>query len=388
MQKEEIPMPELASGQPQLRDAADLVARTHLRPRAAEIDRQRLYPSGNLRELGNAGLLGLLVPVRFGGLGGSLVDLALVAEAIGWGCASTAMCFLMHSCGCALIGARASDQQGEAWLRPAARGDAIATLAFSERVSGARFYEPEIAAVRQNGNFLLNGRKSFVTSGNHAHLYPVLVRASGNPGLDILIATSDLPGLTFEGDWDGVGMAGNSSIAMVLANARIPESNLLGAEGDGMDLVFNVVAPTFLVGLAAVNVGIAQSTLEDSIEHAKNRQYWSGDSLAEVPTVQDTLAEMSIAVQSARQLVAEAARAASAGDDSALVLVMQAKVAATQVAMTASEAGMHVGGGMAYGRQLPLERHWRDAHAGGVMAPTNDVLKTWLGKALTGLPLF
>jgi isovaleryl-CoA dehydrogenase len=255
-------------------------------------------------------------------------------------------------------------------------------------VTGAHFYNPEIAAVRNNGAFTLSGRKSFVTSGGHAHLYPLLVKASGEAGLDILVVTPDLAGVSFDGQWDGLGMTGNSSIAMVLNNVAVPSANLLGAQGDGMDLVFNVVAPTFLVGLAAVNVGIAQAALDGAVEHAKERRYPDGSGLADLMVIQDYLAEMSISVQSARQLVREAARAASAGEPAALPLVMQAKVGASDAAAEVTNTAMRIGGGIAYSRGLALDRHWRDAHAGAVMAPTNEVLKTWLGKILAGLPLF
>lgn len=377
-----------STGQNVVESVARSIAETALRPHAAEIDRERRFPKANFQALAEAGLLGLLVPTAYGGRGGTLSDLARVLDALGSGCASTAMCFLMHSCGAALIAAKATPEQGERWLRPAAGGEAIATLAFSERGTGAHFYQPEITAERRNGGFALSGRKSFITNGGHATLYPVLVNASGAPGLDTLLVTPDLPGVRFEGAWDGVGMAGNSSIAMQLDDVMVPASNLIGQEGDGQDLVFGVVAPTFLIGLAAVNVGIAQAALDGAVDHAKARRYPTGQVLAEVQAIQFYLAEMSVAVGSARQLVREAARAADAGEPGALPLVMQAKIAATEAAQAVTAQAMQTGGGQAYGRQLPLERHWRDARAGSVMAPTNEILKEWLGKILTGLPLF
>jgi alkylation response protein AidB-like acyl-CoA dehydrogenase len=381
-------MTALTPDQVALESSARRLAEAVLAPRAAELDQARSYPSEQLRALAQEQLLGLLVPYGCGGSGGTLLDLSLVCEALAWGCASTAMCYLMHSCGCALIAAKATQEQAERWLRPAARGEALATLAFSERLTGAHFYNPEIAATRTNGQFTLSGRKSFVTSGGHAQLYPVLVKASGEPGLDVLVLTPELPGVSFDGRWEGLGMSGNSSISMVLTDAGVPAANLLGGEGDGMELVFNVVAPAFLVGLAAVNVGIAQAALEGAVAHVNDRRYEDGSSLAGIGPIQDYLADMSISTQAARQLVREAARAASAAEESALPLVMQAKVAATESAASVTDQAMRVGGGIAYSRALALERHWRDAHAGAVMAPTNEVLKGWLGKILAGLPPF
>lgn len=381
-------MATLTKSQQDLQTSAQKIAEATLRPNAAETDRQRRYPAENLKALGAAGFMGLLVPAAYGGTGASLTDLALVSSAFGWGCSSTAMCFLMHSCGCAVIASKANAEQGQRWLKPAASGTAIATMAFSERGTGAHFYMPEIKAEERNGAFHLSGRKSFITNGGHAQLYPVLVNASGAAGLDMLMVTPEMHGVKFEGQWDGLGMAGNSSIAMQLSDVVVPVANLLGKEGDGQEVVFNVVAPTFLIGLAAVNVGIAQAALDATVEHAKSRKYPTGQSLAQIQVIQSYIADQSIAVQGARQLVLEAARAADSADPMAMPLVMQAKVAATEAASEVTDLAMQVGGGQAYSRSLPIERLWRDAHAGAVMAPTNEVLKEWLGKIHTGLPLF
>jgi len=365
----------------------DLVERT-LKPNARAIDRERRFPAENLRALAGPGLMGLMVPVAHGGLGGSLGDLVRVEEEIGRGCASTAMCFLMHCCGVATIAAKASPEQGERWLRPAARGELLATLAFSERGTGAHFYQPELALQARNGAFLLSGRKSFVTSGSHADLYPVLVQSPAGQGLDIFVVEKAAAGLSFEGAWEGVGMAGNSSIAANFEDVRLTEADRLGAPGSGQELVFGVVAPAFLAGLAAVNAGIALAALDDAVEHAKARRYSAGTSLAEVPAVQRHLADMAVQAESARQLARSAAAAADRGDAAALAMLIEAKIGATRAAQGVTETAMEVGGGLAYSRAVDIERHWRDARAGSVMAPTNDVLAEWLGKVLAGLPLF
>ena len=216
----------------------------------------------------------------------------------------------------------------------------------------------------------------------------MLVNASGEPGLDILVLTAEDPGVSFQGVWEGIGMAGNSSIDMVLDEVEVSADRVIGKEGDGQELVFNVVAPTFLVGLAAVNVGIAQAALDDTVEHTKARRHSGGQALAEIPAIQAHLADMSIATETARCLVLAAAAAADRADEAAMPLVMQAKIAATDAAIEVTGRAMQVCGGLAYSRRLPIERYWRDGQAGSVMAPTNDVLKQWVGKLLTGLPLF
>jgi isovaleryl-CoA dehydrogenase len=364
------------------------IAEGVLAPQAATIDRERRFPAENLDALGKAGLMGLLAPAAYGGQGAGVTQLTQVCMELGRACASTAMCYLMHQCALATIAARATPEQGRSWLAPGARGEYLATLAFSERGTGAHFYQPELSLSRQDGNLSLSGRKTFTTSGGEAYLYPVLVNSPSSEGLDVFVITRDMAGVSFEGSWDGIGLAGNSSIVTVFEDVAVPESSRLGNPGDGQELVFQVVAPTFLAGLAAVNVGIAQAALDVSIEHAKTRRYASGQKLAEVPVIQSYLAAMAIATESARQLVLTAASAADGAEPEALPLLIEAKIGATEAAQKVTSTAMQVGGGLAYSRSLPLERHWRDARAGSVMAPTNEVLAEWLGKVLTGLSLF
>jgi alkylation response protein AidB-like acyl-CoA dehydrogenase len=358
-----------------------------MRPSAASLDANRTYPDDHLDALAGAGLMGLLVSPENAGLGSDLTTLALVCEAVGWANGSTGLVYLMHLCGTATIQALATPEQAQEWLVPAGTGETLATLAFSERASGAHFYMPEIKAEKSNGGYVLNGKKTFVTSGGYADLYPVLVNASGGEGLDVLVVHGADKGVSFTGAWEGIGMTGNSSIEMGLEGVELPAGRLVGAEGDGQELVFNVVAPTFLIGLAAVNVGIAQAALDDTIEHVKTRRN-AGGVLAELPTVQTEIAEMTIAVEQARALVMTAAKAADAGDAAALPLVMQSKIGATEAAIDVTGRAMEACGGLAYSKRLDIERYWRDGRAGSVMAPTNEVLKQWVGKLQTGLPLF
>jgi alkylation response protein AidB-like acyl-CoA dehydrogenase len=353
---------------------------------ASRIDRERLFPSENLRLLGEAGALGLLVPSDQGGAGGGLAALADACEAVGEACASTGMVFLMHVVTSATVsgggGARAADV-----LPKLASGDAIGTLAFSERGTGAHFYSPELRTTRTNGSVTLSGRKSFVTSGGHADLYLVLVQGEEEGTADAFLVPRTDPGVRFEGEWSGLGMAGNSSIALELEDVQVAEDQRIGEPGAGTSLVFGVVAPFFLVGLAAVNVGIALAAARAATDHAANRRYPDGSTLAEVQYVQHAIADMDLAVRQARLLVREAAALGDAGDDLALVTIMEAKVAATETAATVTQKALEVTGGQGYTPALPVERHLRDARAGAVMAPTNAVLRNWIGKALAGLPV-
>ncbi len=353
---------------------------------APRVDRERAFPAESIRALADAGALGLVVPEEHGGVGGGLGSLAEACEAVGAACASTGMVFLMHEVTAATVAIGGGPAAAELLPRMAA-GTAVGTLAFSERGTGAHFYNPELKAVHENGEVTISGRKSFVTSGGHADVYLVLVQGEAEGTADAYLVSRDDPGVLFDGAWDGLGMAGNSSIALELAHVQVGDAARIGAAGKATELVFGVVAPFFLVGLAAVNVGIAAAAARAATEHAAGRRYPDGSSLAEIQHVQHLIADMDLATRQARLVVREAAALGDAGDESALVVIMEAKVAATEAAAFVTQKALEATGGQGYTPSLPVERHLRDARAGAVMAPTNAVLRNWIGKALAGLPV-
>jgi alkylation response protein AidB-like acyl-CoA dehydrogenase len=362
------------------------VAAGPARAHAASVDKDRAFPRETLNALAKAGALGLLVPADAGGSGGALSDLAEACEELGAACASSAMVFLMHSVTAATIAAGGGDRAGEILARMAT-GEALGTLAFSERGTGAHFYAPELRAQRSNGSLRVSGRKSFVTSGGEADVYLILVQGEAEGSADAYVLERGRQGISFDGEWEGLGMAGNSSIAMQLDDVVVEDATRIGPAGRATELVFAAVAPFFLVGLSAVNVGIAAAAAQAATEHAKHRTYPDGSSLAEIQTIQHSIADMDIPVRRSRLLVREAARLGEAGDASALVAIMESKVAATEAAAEVTGRALEVTGGQGYTPALPIERNLRDARAGAVMAPTNAVLRNWIGKALAGLPV-
>lgn len=360
------------------------VAQAEIVASAASVDAERKFPAESLNRLAEAGAYGLVIPTSEGGAGGSLVALADACTNLGRACASTAMVVLMHSVAAAAI---TSGGRQKGLLSEMASGRALATLAFSERGTGAHFYSPELRAQRSNGSLRLSGVKSFVTSAGHADIYVLLAQAEQEGAADAYVVDASRPGLSFRGEWDGLGMAGNSSIAMELQDVELSDGDRIGDAGTGLDLVFTVVAPFFLVGLAAVNTGIAAAAAQAAIRHARDRRYPGGGSLAEIQSIQHLMADMDLEARKALLVVQEAARLGEAGDDGALVPIMEAKIAATEAAITVTRRALEVTGGRGYTRGLPIERHLRDAHAGSVMAPTNGVLRNWVGKAVAGLPV-
>lgn len=151
-------------------------------------------------------------------------------------------------------------------------------------------------------------------------------------------------------------MAGNSSIALELDDVALGDDDRIGAPGAAADLVFGVVAPTFLAGLAAVNVGIAQAATSAAVGHAASRRYPDGTTLAELPTVQQALADVDLRTRAARAMLTEAAALGDAGDEAALVALMEAKVSGTDTGPLVTQRALEICGGQGYTAALPLER--------------------------------
>jgi alkylation response protein AidB-like acyl-CoA dehydrogenase len=373
-----------------LRTIAEEVTQRDIAPRAAAVDRDRLWPEHSFRALAEAGLLGLNVPADLGGSGEGLSALAAVTEVIGTACGSSAICFGMHCVATAVIAAKPTDAQKEEYLRPIASGRHITTLALSEPGSGANFYLPATAATLDGDTFSLRGRKHFVTNGGHADSYVVSTQAATHSEgeFNCIIIDAETPGMRWSGDWSGMGMRGNSAITMELEGARVPQGKLLGQEGDQIWYVFEVVAPFFLVAMAGTYLGLAQAALDYALAHVKTRFHGhTGDPIANIMTVQHRLGYLWSRLESARQLLYSAAALGDEGSPSALVALLSSKAEISDAAVTTVNEAMTLCGGIGYRDEGLLDRLMRDIRASHVMAPTTDMLRIWSGRALLGQPL-
>lgn len=336
--------------------------------------------------------MGLHVPTRLGGHGQGLLALAVVTDTIARYCPSSAMCYAMHCVGTAVIAAKATSYHQEHYLRPIAEGKHLTTLALSEAGTGAHFYLAQTQLGRNKKHFTVNGEKHFVTNGGHADSYVISTIASGAPvetgEFSCLVVDAETNGMTWLEPWRGFGMRGNASRGLHLKNVRVPIQNLLGHEGDEIWYAFEVVAPFFLVAMAGTYLGVAQSALDITLQHVRSRQYdHSGETLAEVPLVQVKAAEMFKAVEKTRALLYHAAYLGDTDDPNATATIMVAKADAADTSVWVTNEAMTRCGGIAYRENSTLSRLVRDARASHVMAPTTDMLETWAGRLLLGLPL-
>jgi alkylation response protein AidB-like acyl-CoA dehydrogenase len=371
-------------------DAAG-VADTQIRPHAANVDQSATFPSPSIAALGECGLLGLTIPTAYGGLGQGVRTMAATVEAVAQRCASTAMVYLMHLCGVACYAA--APARTERFLREAAAGRHLSTLAFSEKGSRSHFWAPiSRAADAGSGRVRLNASKSFVTSAGHADGYvtsTLAASASGPLETTIYLVLGDDAGLGVAGGWRGLGLRGNASAPMTLADVTLCPDRALSEPGKGLDMMLGVVLPAFQVGTAAVAVGIAEAALQATIGHmTQARLEHMNSSLAELPTLRAQIARMRIETDRARAHLGAVLDSLEAPGPATQLLVLEAKASATEAAVAVTDMAMRTCGGAAFGGAHGIERMFRDARAPIVMAPTSDQAFDFIGRALCGMEAF
>ncbi len=360
---------------------------------AAEDDRDARWPEATMRALAEARLTALLAPVSVGGHGEGMAGMVAVSEVLAQESGSAALCFAMHCVGTAVLAAKATDAQRERYLVPIARGEHLTTLALSEPSSGAFFFYPETALDPTPGGFRIEGIKSFVTNGSHADSYvlstaAVTDRGEADGAFSCVVVDRDRPGIEWLDAWNGFGMRANDSRTMRLSGVDVPHQSLLGAQGDQLWYVFEVIAPYFLMAMAGTYLGVAQAAFDEARLHTGTRRYGhSGELLGQTPLVAHRLGELWGQLEATRQLIYSAAAKGDAGEPDALPSILACKAMAADTAVLLANEAMTLCGGSAYRENSRLTRILRDARASHVMAPTTDMLKTWVGRAVLKLPL-
>lgn len=355
---------------------------------AAEVDRGAAFPEDAVAALRESGLLGLTLPVEVGGVGAGPHEFVDVVGSLAGVCGSTAMIYLMHvSAAMPLAVAPPAGLPG--LLADVASGKVLASLALSEAGSRSHFWAP-VSQARSNGNgaVTLDARKSFVTSAGHADVYVASTLTPDADTVDLYAIPAATAGVEVAGRWRGLGLRGNASAPMTFA-ADVPADHRLGAPGQGFELMLQTVMPWFNLGNAAVSVGLCRAAVDAAVRHTSaSRLEHLDQSLSALPTIRAQLARMSIELAATSAYVAQAANRIAEPADDTMLYVLGVKAAANDAALRITDAAMRVCGGAAFAEHLQVDRFFRDARAGHVMAPTADVLYDFYGKAITGQELF
>jgi alkylation response protein AidB-like acyl-CoA dehydrogenase len=306
------------------------------------------------------------------------------------------MVYVMHVTGAQTLLAGLGDEpdgpKADA-LGEIAAGEHLTTLAYSEKGSRGHFWAQVSRAVPDDGAVLIDADKTYATSAGHADSYVTAVGApeSDDPTTtELYLLPADSPGIDRSSRFDGLGLRGNESGPLTLRSVRAPGEQRLGEPGSGFGLMMSATLPWFCLGSAASSVGIAGAALDAAAIHASGARlaHLGGTSLAEMPTVRTHIAAAKVRHLQARAHLYEVARQVEEADPAAELGVLAVKAGAAEMALGVTDEAMRVGGGAAYSRHLPIERHFRDARAASVMGPSTEVLYDFVGKVATGQDLF
>jgi alkylation response protein AidB-like acyl-CoA dehydrogenase len=371
---------------PAVLDVLEELITTVVGPAAPEVDTTGTFPRAAVTALGKGGIAGLLNSTEVGGQGGSLADAAHVVRRLGASCGSTAMVMCMHYSATVVIEAHGPTEV----RRAIAAGEHLSTLAFSETGSRSQFWAPLGTATADGDDVVLDASKSWVTSAGEADSYVWTsqpLTAGAGASLWLVPATSQ--GLKVAAPFDGLGLRGNASSPVLASGVRLPRSAHLGDDGAGLDIALGVVLPTFQVLSASCSLGIMDAAIGKVIAHATTARFEHLDqTLADQPVNRQHLAAMKNQADAADALVADAITALANERPDAPLRMLQSKHVAGDSAIAVLDRAMRVGGGAAFRKDIGIERHFRDARAAAVMAPTSDALNDFIGRAICGLPLF
>src|ERR1700736_4811376 len=371
------------------------IASRVLAPSAGQNDKAGRFSTEGVVSLGESGLLGLMLSVDVGGLGLGPRTFAAVIATLAEADASAAMVYLMHILGATAISAArpSATQAVTPILQEISAGRHLSTLAFSEAGSRSHFWAP-LSRAHWNGNSVrISAKKSWVTSAGHAHSYVVSALAPEGTGpthSTLYLVPTGARGLSVAGPWDGLGMRANASAPMTLDDCEVAPGLQLTDDGAGFTAMLEVVLPLFNLGAAAVALGLCRAAVAGTAAHLKSARFEHlGQILGEsLPTLRAQLATMQIETDGLAARVDDLVDHLERPRDTTMLRVLESKAAAGDAAISVTSAAMRVCGGAAFSKHLSIERLFRDAHAGAVMAPTGDVLREFIGRAILGLPLF
>ncbi len=373
----------LTETQEQVRDMVRAFAAERLAPGAAQRDRDHAFPRAELREMGELGLLGMLVPESYGGsdLGAVAYALALEEVAAGDGACSTILS-VHSSVGCAPILRFGTEEQKQRFLPKMAAGEWIGGFALTEPQAGSDASALKTRARRDGDHYVINGAKQFITSGKNGDviiLFAVTDPDAGKRGISAFIVPTDTPGYEVVSVEHKLGQHSSDTCALSFTDMRVPVENRLGEEGEGYKIALaNLEGGR--IGIAAQSVGMARAAFEAARDYARERVTF-GKPIIEHQAVAFRLADMATRIEAARQMVLHAAALREAGRP-CLQEASMAKLFASEAAEAVCSAAIQIHGGYGYLADYPVERIYRDVRVCQIYEGTSDVQRIVIARGL------
>jgi alkylation response protein AidB-like acyl-CoA dehydrogenase len=374
---------ELTEEQKAIRDLAREFARNEIAPIAAKIDETGEFPGATVKKMGELGLMGIEVPTEYGGAGLDTICYVLAMEETSKVCASHgAILSVNNSLVCNGLNQFGSADQKRRLLVPLASGRALGAYSLTEPQSGSDAGNIKTLAIKQNGEYVIDGHKSWVTGGpvaDYVILFAMVHPEKKHRGTAAFIVDTKLPGLTRGKTEPKLGIRASATCEMHYDNYRLPESNRLGQEGEGFKIAMTVL-DAGRIGIAAQALGIAEAAFEASAEYARRREAF-GSRIGEFESIQWIIADMSTRIEAARVLIYEAALKKMRNEPFTREASM-AKLYASETAMWVTTKAIQVHGGMGYSKELPIERYFRDAKITEIYEGTSEIQRLVIARNL------
>jgi hypothetical protein len=369
--------------QEMIRDAMRAFAQERLAPFAAEWDRNHTFPAEALKELGELGAMGMVVPEEWGGAGMDYLSLVLTLEEIAAGDGATStIVSVQNSLACGIPAKYGSNAQKEEWLKPLARGEKLGCFCLTEPHTGSDAAAITTRAEREGNAFVLNGVKHYITTGSHADVaivFAVTDKAAGKKGISCFLVPTATPGYKVARIERKMGQHASDTAQIVFDNCRIPASALLGQEGEGYKIALsNLEAGR--IGIAAQSVGMARAAFEAAVAYARERITF-GVPIIEHQAVNFRLADMATQIDAARLMVWRAATLKDAGRP-CLVEASMAKMYASEMAEKVCSDAIQIHGGCGYTDETPVERIARDVRICQIYEGANDIQRLVIGRSI------
>ncbi|NQT73405.1 MAG: acyl-CoA dehydrogenase family protein [Chloroflexi bacterium] len=351
-------------------------AREVLAVSAAERDRTQEYPAENLKEMGELGLMGMLVPTEYGGEGLDTISYALAVTEVAYACASTAVIMSVHnSIVCGSLARFGTEIQKQKYLRKLAAADIIGSFAMTEPEAGSDPSALKCTATRETDTYFLNGTKRFITGGATSSLFIVLARrptSRGHEGISAFLVTPDMPGFEVGHIEDKIGLRASDTCDLVFSDCRIPSENLLGLEEEGFKIAMSGL-DAGRIGIAAQSLGIGMAAMDAAVKYSKERSQFD-QPIASFQGLRWMIAEMAMDVECARLLVTSAAAMKDRGEKCSAQASM-AKLHASEMANRVTAQAIQIHGGYGVTKDYTVERLYRDARALTIYEGTSQIQK-------------
>ncbi|QQE88004.1 acyl-CoA dehydrogenase family protein [Azotobacter chroococcum] len=379
---------ELSEEQRMIRDLARDFARREVAPHARDWEKAGWIDDALVAQMGELGLLGMVVPEEWGGSYVDYVAYALAVEEISAGDGALGTLMSVHnSVGCGPLLQYGSQAQKDAWLTELATGRAIGCFCLTEPQAGSEAHNLRSRAELKDGRWVLDGAKQFVSNASRARLaivFAVTDPELGKKGLSAFLVPTDTPGFVVERREHKMGIRAADTCAVSLSACSIPAQNLLGERGKGLAIALSNLEGG-RIGIAAQALGIARAAFEAALAYARERVQF-GKPIVEHQSIANLLADMHTQLNAARLLTLHAARLKSAGLP-CLSEASQAKLYASEMAERVCSKAIQIHGGYGYLEDYPVERYYRDARITQIYEGTSEIQRLLIARELANYPL-